>query len=61
MVTKLAHGSELKLDTRNDRGPVHKDNINLTKHFSETFGDFVSSCLLTDPKKVSAKSIISNK
>ena len=48
MVTKLAHGPGL---SQNDRS-VQTDATTAARKFSQTFGDFVTSCLTTDPKKV---------
>ena len=51
MMTRLAHGTESKPGAPN----VYKGNrsTDFAQRFSVAFGDFISSCLLTDPKQVS--------
>ena len=52
MVTKLAHGAAPKLHGASDKYAA-LDQKDAPRQFSQNFGDFVTTCLLTDPKQVS--------
>lgn len=59
MVTKLAHVSTPESDISQKHTLHQRNTAKPTREFSQTFGDFVTSCLATDPKQVSLHNKIS--
>lgn len=60
MVTKLAHGTGTKpLDVSDKRyASLSRDRKNSpARQFSPNFGDFLTTCLQTDPKQVSLQQL----
>ena len=58
MVTKLAHGAGSKQGASDKPHASIRDQKNSPgRQFSQNFGDFVTTCLQTDPKKVSLKQL----
>ena len=58
MVTKLAHGAGPKQGVSNKPYASHRDQKDSPgRQFSQNFGDFVTTCLQTEPKQVSLKQL----
>ena len=60
MVTKLAHGTGTKLQGASDKpyASLSRDQEDSsTRQFSPNFGDFLTTCLQTNPKQVSLKQL----
>ena len=57
MVTKLAHGAGPKQAGASDKlyASLRDQKDCPGRQFSQNFGDFVTTCLQTDPKQVSLK------
>ena len=57
MVTKLAHGAGTKQGASGKPYTSLRDQKDSSpgKKFSQNFGDFVTTCLQTDPKQASPK------